>query len=371
MATRQRAGNSIDTATPPRWLGFTPTVLLLACALSFAACGGQSPSEEPAVDEAISEEKVAAIRSVLDAWAADGMAATALVRKDNQVLLSEAYGMADAETGRPMTVEDGYDIGSLVKPMTATAILRLEEMGELSTDETLADHFEGVPEDKRDITLMQLLTHTSGMQDIFGDDYDIVTRDELLETALAADLLTPPGEEESYSNSGYSLLAMILEDVTGKPYEEAVRELVLEPAGVARIGYLIPGWRIDELAVGYGPGGEPLGTPLDQPWADDGPSWNLRGNGGMLGTPAEVCAWYEALFDGRILGQDAFAKYMEFDGGRAMAHAGGNGIFNTLQVSFLPEDTHLTLFTSHADYPAEGVWEEIREDFRALARGVE
>lgn len=332
---------------------------------------------------------VDAVRDVLRDREEEGMNGVLLIRAGNRELLHEAYGMLDIEAGRVMTIDAGFDIGSLVKPITAVTVLRLEELGLISTRDRLATFFPQAPPDKADITVWQLLTHTAGLPDIFGGDYEVVSRDWVLEQALTADLLGPPGFEERYSNAGYSLLAMIVEDVTGVPFEEFVRTEVLLPAETPKLGYVLAGWSNDRLAVGYRRGTR-WGTPLDHPWADDGPGWNLRGNGGMLGTADAMARWYEALFDGQILGAEALDNYYDssagiiengldgnwFDagesgsvGGMSLGHAGGNGIFNTLQISWIDHDVHLTFFTSVSQpLNAESVWEDIRDDVIAIAR---
>lgn len=321
------------------------------------------------------QQHIDAIQAVLREYEEQGMAGVLLIRAKNRDVFHEAYGELDREAGRMMTVDAGFDIGSLVKPITAVTVLRLEELGLLSTRDRLIDHFPETPPDKADITVWQLLTHTAGLPDIFGSDYDVVTRDWVLTQALSAELLSPPGFQESYSNVGYSLLAMIVEDVTGVPFEEAVRTEVLIPAETPELGYVMAGWTPDRLAVGYR-GDQRWGSPLDHAWAPDGPGWNLRGNGGMLGTAESMARWYEALFDGYILGERALETYYDFDagesgslGGRALGHAGGNGIFNTLQVSFIDHDVHMTFFTSVArPFNAESVWEDIRDHVIEIAR---
>lgn len=322
------------------------------------------------------DPRITAIDRALTAAEAEGLCGVVLLRSQDRVLLHSAYGFAEQEQKRPMTTSTGFDIGSLVKPITAVAILKLEQEGVLSTSDTLGAFFGDVPADKSGITLMEILTHTSGMRDIFGGDYDVVSREWVFERAMGAGLLGPPGEEERYSNAGYSILAMVIEETTGRPYEAYVREAVLEPAEADGIGYVMAGWENDDLAVGYRANGTRFGTPLDHPWAEDGPSWNLRGNGGMLATAEQMARWYEALFDGKILGAEALEKYYSFDagesrsaGGRALAHAGGNGIFNTLQISWIDHDVHLTFFTSCAARSAEGTWRNFQDELISLARG--
>lgn len=316
-------------------------------------------------------EHLDAIRAVLKEEEKRGLCGVLLIRAGNDDLLHEAYGHADREARLPMTVDAGFCIGSLVKPITAVAIFRLEQDGKLSINDPLSKFFPDAPADKRDITIHQLLRHRAGFDDIFGDDYDVVTRDWFLDKVLHSKLIAKPGTKQRYSNAGYSLLAVIIEGVSGKSYEAYCNELVLKPAGTPQIGYVIPQWKIEQLAVGYR-NDQRWGTPLDHPWAKDGPSWNLRGNGGMLATAKQMCTWYEALFDGKIIDEKQLHAYLAFDGGlaanRELGHAGGNGVFNTLQESMIDRDVHLTFFTSTSLHSAEGVWPKLRKHFRAIPK---
>lgn len=321
-------------------------------------------------------ETIARIDGTLAEAAAEGMNGVVHVRVGDEVLLHRAYGWRDRERADPMTTEHGFDIGSLVKPLTAVAVLKAEEEGFLSTVDSLGEHFPDAPADKRGITIEQLLRHRSGFQDYIGDDYETISRSEAVQRILTAPLKHPPGTARAYSNSGYTLLAIILEAATGQSYESYVHEAVLEPAGVTEIGYVLPVWSEVDLAVGYDSEGARWGTPVDHPWLEDGVSWTFRGAGGMLGTAEQVARWYGALIEGQILGVEALEHYFEFGadpsptgGGRLIAHAGGNGVFNTLQVSWIEADVHFTLFTSTAPpLNAETVVEV--EDIFAVARAA-
>jgi CubicO group peptidase (beta-lactamase class C family) len=277
-----------------------------------------------------------------------GFAGSILVAKDGQILLHKGCGLADREKGLPYTPETVYDIGSITKQFTAAAILKLESEGKLKVTDPLGKYFDGVPEDKAGITVHHLLTHSSGLEDGFGDDYEEMPRDRLVQAALASQLLWAPGTRYRYSNAGYSLLATIVEKVSGQPYESYLRETFFKPAGMEKTGYRLPAWKPEELARGYR-GDEPWGTPLDHAWAPDGPWWNLRGNGGILSTTGDLLRWHQALEKGQVLSKEAQAKaytpHVPEDeagsshygygwaidkgpgGTRRIAHNGGNGIF--------------------------------------------
>jgi len=118
--------------------------------------------------------------------------------------------LADADRKTPFTADMAFDIRSITKQLTAAAILKLEMQGKLSVQDPIGKWFDGVPEDKKGITIHHLLTHSSGLEDVFGDDYEEMPRDELVKKALASQLLWAPGTKYRYSNAGYSLLGAIV-----------------------------------------------------------------------------------------------------------------------------------------------------------------
>jgi CubicO group peptidase (beta-lactamase class C family) len=289
-----------------------------------------------------------------------GFSGTVLVADASGIVLHRGYGLADRGRGVPMTTETVFDMGSITKAFTATAILVLEADGKLSTADTLARYFDGVPADKAAITLDQILTHTSGLVDLTGGDYDVVTRERLVRDVLAKPLLAPPGAKWSYSNAGYSLLAAIVEKVTGLPYERFMRERLFEPAGMRHTGYRLPDWDPARVARTYVP---PVdhGTPLERLRRVDGPHWILLGNGGMLTTSADLYRWELALREGRIVPpavqERLFAPRVQrsetvsqgyawtverTEGDKVMVHHGGDA-------------PGLGVNAEHRRYPAEGV----------------
>jgi CubicO group peptidase (beta-lactamase class C family) len=277
-----------------------------------------------------------------------GFSGAVLVAKDGKIVLHKGYGLADREKKIPYTPETVFDIGSITKQFTAAAILKLEMAGKLKVTDPISKYFDGVPADKQAMTLHHLLTHSSGLEDGFGGDYEEMPRDVLVQKALASKLLWAPGTRYQYSNAGYSLLGAIVEKVSGKPYETFLHEDLFKPAGMEKTGYLIPKWKPEELAHGY-QGDQPWGTPLDHAWAPDGPWWNLRANGGILSTAGDLYKWHRALEGETILSKEAKAKYFaphvpEDEEGsshygygwaifktprktKLVAHNGGNGIF--------------------------------------------
>ena len=103
------------------------------------------------------------------------------------VLLRKGYGMADRENGVVYDADTVFDVGSITKQFTAAAILKLEMQGKLHVEDTIGKYFASAPEDKRGITLHQLLTHTAGLESDFAGDYDPVSRDEYVKRILAVE----------------------------------------------------------------------------------------------------------------------------------------------------------------------------------------
>ncbi|WP_207401018.1 serine hydrolase domain-containing protein [Actinomadura roseirufa] len=242
----------------------------------------------------------AGIREFLDATLPEGPGGTVVAVRDGRLVHCGGFGLADREAGIPAGCDTAYDVMSMTKQFTAAAVLKLEMEGRLRVTDVVGRYLGPVPADKSGITLHQLLTHTSGLDDI-GDDYDPVSRDAMVKGALASRLLFAPGERFHYSNLGYSVLAAIVEEVSGLPFERYLATRLFAPAGMTRTGYVLPRWRPGEVAVEYDEHGARQGRPYEHPWAEDGPYWYLRGNGGLLSTPRDMYRWHRALEGDRVL----------------------------------------------------------------------
>jgi hypothetical protein len=202
-----------------------------------------------------------------------------------------------------VTPETLFDVGSVSKQFTATAVLKLAEAGKLRLDDSIASILPGVPEDKRPITIHHLLTHTSGVSD-FGRDTDRESRDELVAAWLAQPVASAPGTTYEYSNLGYSVLAAIVELASGESFERYLHEALFAPAGLRDT---ILSWEPPDasrgrtVALGYGGFTDPCGG--EDPRTGD-PGWRLRGNGGVLSSVDDLLRWERALGEGRVLGRD-------------------------------------------------------------------
>lgn len=240
----------------------------------------------------------------------DGASGSLVVVRGDELVSCRGWGESDRSAGVAATCDTVYDVMSMTKQFTAAAVLALQMEGRVSVADPITAFVDDVPADKQDITIHQLLTHTAGFVEILGDDYDPLSRPDLVSAALASELQSAPGTEYLYSNVGYSLLAVIIEEASGTSYEQYLASRLFEPAGMTHTGYVLPDWDNRDVAVEYDADGTPQGRPFDHPWADDGPYWNLRGNGGLLSTARDMSRWHVALTGDEVL--DAEAKRQLF-----------------------------------------------------------
>jgi CubicO group peptidase (beta-lactamase class C family) len=298
------------------------------------------------------------------------------VVKAGETVLLRGYGRADRARGIPMGPDSVFSLGSITKPFTAAAILRLQELGKLKTTDPIGRFFEGVPEDKVGITLEHLLTHSSGLESDFSPtDFEPVGREEYVRRALASKLLFAPGQGYEYANAGYSLLAAVIEKATGQEYEQALAGLVLRPAAMAETGYKVPGWPEARVAHGYREG-EDWGTLLQRIQDPGAPYWALRGNGGLHTTLGDVVRWDAALRGDAVLtaasreiyfrprvveGPGAASRYAfgwavdETPHGTLVQHNGGNGVYVAELLRFVDRGVMLFLASTVAEMKATPV----------------
>ncbi len=273
---------------------------LILAAVITAATLGVPPAAAAEPDPA-----TASIGRFVDRRVPDGASGTLVAMRGHDVVACQGFGLADRAAEVPADCDTVYDIGSLTKQFTAAAVVKLESLGRLDVRDPISDWLGPVPPDKEGITVQQLLTHTSGLVDTLGDDYQPLTRRQLVTRALASPLSSAPGTAYRYSNVGYSLLAVIIERASGTGYERFLARHLFRPAHMTQTGYTLPRWRRSDVAVEYDAGGRPQGRPFDHPWAASGPWWNLRGNGGLLSTARDLARWHRALLDHRVLDRRA------------------------------------------------------------------
>jgi CubicO group peptidase (beta-lactamase class C family) len=297
-----------------------------------------------------------------------------LIVRDGRPVITRSYGMANRTAGIVADTATVYNLGSITKQFTAAAILRLEELGRLRTTDSIARFFPDAPADKRAITLHQLLTHTAGFRSDFSPgDYEPTSREEYVRRMFAAPLRNPVGSTHFYSNAGYSMLAAIVERVTGSDYETALRDLILAPAGMRETGYKAPKWPAARIAHGY-QNDRDWGTIVERIAPDDAPYWALRGNGGLHTTLGDMARWDAVLNDARVFTDSSRRKFMTgyvnegpdgesqyaygwavmktSRGTRLVTHNGGNGIYVAEFLRFVDDGVTIFLTSTVAELTA-------------------
>lgn len=224
-----------------------------------------------------------------------------LVAKDGEPVLTRAWGLADVATNTPNTMDTKFNIGSINKFFTKTAIAQLAESGKLSLDDTIRKHLPDYPSPVADkITIAQLVDHKAGLGDIFGDRYQAAPPSSLRELKdflpLFADkpLLFEPGTSEKYSNAGYIVLGLIIEKVSGEKYRDYVQHHIFAPAGMKASGF----WAVDETvanrATGYTLHGENGELKERQPNTRSLPG-RPSSAGGAFATASDLLRFMNAL----------------------------------------------------------------------------
>ena len=258
----------------------------------------------------------------------------------------------------PFTTSTVVQIGSNTKDFTAVAILQLRQAGTLSMSDSLGKFFPSAPPEKRSITVGQLMNHRAGFPLGIGGDFAPLGREALIDSAMRTTLLFPPGARESYSNTGFSILAAIIEQVSGTSFDQYVQQHMLSPLGLHRTGFLLPGFKPGELAHGYFARGTDHGTMLAKPHAADGPWWNLRGNGGMLSTVGDMHAFYKALFEGESLMTPA-TRALRFNPDEPIGLAGSDGVNFFLYDRFPGMQTGIIIASTNAASRAPQIRREL------------
>lgn len=237
-----------------------------------------------------------------------GFYGSVLVEINGHKVISKGYGFSDVEKqikNLPTTI---FDIGSITKQFTASAILKLEMQGKLSTDDKISKYFSNLPEDKQQITIHDLLRHQSGLVSNVGRDFEKITEKEFLDKVFNSKLQFPIGSSFSYSNIGYSLLAIIIEKASNQTYETYLYENLWKLSQMEMTGYTRPAFDQIHIAVGYEYDNKVWGKPTDKEWDESSPYWHLKGNGGILSTTEDLYKWHKCLLTENVLSKAAKQK---------------------------------------------------------------
>jgi len=237
----------------------------------------------------------------------DGPGASLLVIRDGVPLVRRGYGFADLEHRVAATPQTDYRLASVSKQFTATAILLLAQDGKLSLDDRARRWLPSLPATADAITVRQLLSHQGGLidyEDIMAADTSVPLRDKDVLTLLAKTdhLYFAPGTSYRYSNGGYAVLALIVEQASGMPFQDFLRQRIFLPLGMTgTLAYVAEGPPVPHRAFGYSEEG--------QHWlrTDQSMTSSVLGDGGIYSSIDDLARWDAALYDNRLL-SDASRK---------------------------------------------------------------
>src|SRR6186713_2300167 len=289
----------------------------------------------------------------------------ALVAKNGVILLNKGYGYRNAENKVANNEQTIFQLGSVTKQFTSAVILKLQEEKKLSVSDKLSKYFPDYPKGDS-VTIEQLLTHTSGIYNYTNDEKFMVNevtkpanRDMMMALFRDKPLDFSPGSSWSYSNSGYSLLGYIIEAVTKKPYEQAVRKYIFTPLKMTHSGFDFTHLQSKEKAIGYFKldDKETVAAPI----VDSTVSYSA---GAIYSTTGDLYLWHKALEKNNILSKAQQEKAYTpiknkygygwgidtIEGKRSVSHGGGIHGFIT-EISRVPEDDVCVILLSNASDP--------------------
>lgn len=266
-----------------------------------------------------------------------------LVTHHGQTLLAKGYGLANHEHDVANAPNTKFRLGSITKQFTAMAILLLQEQGRLSVDDPVSKHLPATPDAWEAITIHHLLSHTSGLPN-FTSFPEYTKRwmlpsppTETIQRFVDKPLEFAPGEQFSYSNSGYIVLGAIIEKVSGQSYAEFVGKNIFGPLGMNDSGYDTHDAILMHRAAGYQRDGEGI---KNAPYLD---MTQPHAAGALYSTVEDLARWDEAITEGKLLspaarekmftivkGNYAYGWQVTQRGGRQQtAHGGGINGFAT------------------------------------------
>jgi CubicO group peptidase (beta-lactamase class C family) len=330
-----------------------------------AAAFLQEPVRATPAPEALDAAFDAYMRTAVDNAQFSG---TVLVARDGVPVFQRSYGLASHEFGVPNADDTVYQLQSITKPFTAILIMMLQEDGLLSVNDRACDYLTDCPEAWRAITIHQLLTHTSGIEGYSRlPDWDETLDSRTWWRAGAASLvrdlplLFSPGEGYRYSNSGYSLLALIIERVSGKSLAENYRDRILTPLGMNHTGFNTSRRVVPNLATGY----YSLGSTFINSTPQSPTS--SYGAAGLTGTAGDLLIWDQALYANRMISRASYEQMIahakndygygweirNWFGRREIGHAGSGFGFSSFIARFI-DDGLTVIVLSNSDEASAG-----------------
>ena len=293
---------------------------------------------------------------------------TVLVAEKGQVIFKKGYGMANMEWNIPNAPDTKFRLGSITKQFTSMLIMQLVEKGKLKLTGKITDYLPDYPKATGDkITIHHLLTHTSGIPNYtnFPKFFETLSRDPYTPDAFVKKfsempLDFEPGSKYSYSNSGYFLLGVLVEKVTGKSYADVLQENILTPLQLKDTGYDLFSPILPKRAAGYE---KRSGRYINAPYLDMSIPYAA---GSLYSTVEDLYRWDQALYTDKLLSASSkatmFTPFLDGyaygwgvrktkigdlkDSLLAIEHTGGINGFNTI-ISRIPKDKQLVVLLNN------------------------
>ncbi|HLV24707.1 MAG TPA: serine hydrolase domain-containing protein [Gemmatimonadales bacterium] len=372
------------------------TTAFLAAGIPLAVIAqvpARSPERGDAAVSPAPREAVARTDALLARWNSDSTPGCVVgAARNGEQVFAKAYGMADLERNVPLSVTSVLEAGSVSKQFAAAATVLLAEEGKLSLDDDIRRYLPEVPDYGETITIRHLLNHTSGLRDwgsvasIAGQGRGLraYTNDHALEIVSRQRALNyPPGREYSYTNSGYNLLAIIIERVSGERFAAFTERRIFRPLGMKDTQ-----WRDDprrivpRRAMAYG-------GNVERGWTVDQPHEFVHGNGGLLTTVADLMRWDQARSTGGLGGskfretmeergvlndgtQITYAAGLQVDtlaGLRSVAHTGSTGGYRAYLARYPERGVTVVMLCNAGDVSPGNAGGEVARAFLGLPAG--
>lgn len=226
-----------------------------------------------------------------------------MVIREGKPVFAKAFGLADLQHKTPSTTNTNFRLASVTKPFTAMAVMILAEKKKLALDERLSNFFPEFPEAGKQVSVRHLLTHTSGLldyEDLIPPGTTIPMLDQnVLRLLLKQDqTYFPPGTQYRYSNSGYALLALIVEARSGQKFARFLKENIFEPLKMTNTLAYEEGYgAIPNRAYGH--------TPSPNGWqrTDQSLTSSVLGDGGVYSSLADLFKWDQALYKPKLVSE--------------------------------------------------------------------
>ncbi|OGU35658.1 MAG: serine hydrolase [Ignavibacteria bacterium RIFOXYB2_FULL_35_12] len=324
----------------------------------------------------VAQSKAAKIEDLLQRYYDYGLFnGSALVAEDGNIIFEKGFGLANMEWNVPNTPDTKFRIGSISKQFTSTIIMQLVEEGKIKLDAKLTDYLPNYRKDTGDkVTIHHLLNHTSGitpytsLQGVWSDSLrNHYKQDYFIEHFHSGDLQFEPGSKYVYNNTGYYLLAVIAEKVTGKGFGVLLKERIFDPLKMRNTGSEDDELIIDKKASGYLKSGR---TFQVDPYIF---MLNAMGAGHIYSTVEDMLLWDQALYSTKILSEESknkmFTPYLSNYGygwiiakdtikgtNEAItitAHDGGIYGFNTSFVRVLEKKIMIAIFNNTGPAPLQ------------------